>query len=236
MVGGAAFCLGLILVVIGGAELFTGNNLIVMAWASGRITTSQVLRNWGIVYAANLVGSLATVVLMFVSGQYLFQDGAIGASILKIAAGKCTLGFTQAVALGMGCNALVCLAIWLCFARTTTDKILSILFPITAFVAIGFEHSVANMYFLPMGLLVKYGAPAEFWQMAALSAADFPQLTLTAAIFQNLLPVTLGNIIGGAGMVGAVYWLVYLRRPASSEVRDPSPEPLPSQAGKVGNG
>jgi formate transporter FocA len=210
---GLVFCLGLILVVVAGAELFTGNNLIVMAMANRRISTLQVLRNWTIVYVGNFVGSIATVVLIFVSKQYTFGNGSIGLNALNIANAKCSLDFFQAVALGIMCNSLVCLAVWLCFsARTTTDKILSIIFPITAFVAAGFEHSVANMYFIPIGLLIKLGAPASFWEAIGKTAADYSNLTWSNFFLANLLPVTMGNIIGGSVMVGLVYWFIYIRQ------------------------
>ncbi|RMF00427.1 MAG: formate transporter FocA [Chloroflexi bacterium] len=213
LVGGLVFCLGLILVIVAGAELFTGNNLIVMAWADGQISLRQVLRNWTLVYVGNFIGSIATAVLMFYSRQYTFGGGAIGLNMLNIAHGKTSLDFGQAIVLGILCNALVCLAVWLCFsARTTTDKILSIIFPITAFVAAGFEHSVANMYFIPMGLFVKMGAPATFWESIGKTALDFPNLTWGNFFIANLLPVTIGNIIGGSVMVGLVYWFIYIRK------------------------
>lgn len=212
-IAGAAFSLGLILVVLGGAELFTGNNLIVMAWASGRVTTSRLLRNWGIVYAGNLVGSLATAILVFAGGQYAFGKGAVGAAALAIADSKCRLSLTQAIALGVLCNGLVCLAVWLSYSgRTAADKILAIAPPIGAFVAAGFEHSVANMYFVPVALLIKAYAPNPFWQDIGKSPGEFPDLTTEAFVFSNLLPVTLGNILGGALLVGVIYWFVYLRR------------------------
>src|SRR5215211_476029 len=202
LIAGVAFSLGLILVVVGGAELFTGNNLIVMAWAERRIPIRRVLRNWGLVYAGNLVGALATVLLIYASKQYQFGDGAVGANALAVAQTKTSLGFGQAIALGIMCNALVCLAIWLTYAaRSVTDKVLAILFPITAFVAAGFEHSVANMYFLPMGLLIHDRAPTSFWHASGTSPSDFPDITWTHALVDNLLPVTIGNIIGGSVMV-----------------------------------
>lgn len=212
LLGGAVFCLGLILVVVAGAELFTGNNLIIMATVSGRVTFGQLLWNWALVWFGNLVGSLLTVIWMFLAGQYMFGNGAIGLTALAIANAKCSLGFVQAVCLGIGCNALVCLAVWLCFgAHSTTDKILAILFPITCFVAAGFEHCIANMYFIPIGLFIKAWAPAVFWTMTAKTGASFPMLTWGNFIWANLLPVTIGNIIGGAGFVGFVYWFVYRR-------------------------
>jgi formate transporter FocA len=212
LAGGVAFCLGLILVVVAGAELFTGNNLIVMAWAERRIRFSRVMRNWAIVYAGNLIGALATAGLVYASKQYGFGDGRVGLNAMTIAEAKTSLGFGQAVSLGLLCNALVCLAVWLTYsARTVTDKVLAILFPITGFVAAGFEHSVANMYFLPMGILIRDGAEQGFWSRAHASAGDFADVTWAHAVFANLLPVTLGNVFGGAVMVGLVYWLIYLR-------------------------
>jgi formate transporter len=212
LLGGLVFCLGLIAVVVAGAELFTGNNLIIMAFADGRVTLVQLLRNWAIVYIGNFVGSILTAAIMLLSKQFTFASGAVGANALGIANAKCGLDFFQALALGIMCNALVCLAVWLCTsARSTTDKILAIIFPITAFVAAGFEHSVANMYFIPMGLFIKDFASPDFWTAIGKTAADFGNLTWGAFFLKNLLPVTVGNIIGGAGFVGLVYWFIYLR-------------------------
>lgn len=213
LLGGLAFCLGLILVVVAGAELFTGNNLIVMAWASGRVSTMRLLRNWLIVFVGNFAGALGTAALVFISSQYTFGGGAVGLTALAVGNAKVNLEFGQAIALGMLCNALVCLAVWLTFsARTTTDRILSILFPITAFVAAGFEHSVANMYFIPIALLIKQFAQPAFWTAIGKTAADYPALRWDTFLLGNLLPVTVGNLIGGALMVGVIYWFVY-RRP-----------------------
>jgi formate transporter len=212
LLGGFVFCLGLVLVIGAGAELFTGNNLIVMAWAHGRVSTGKLLRNWGIVYVGNFAGSILTAGLIFLSGQYTFGGGAVGLNALNIAEHKVTLDFTQALFLGILCNALVCLAVWLTIgARSATDKILAIMFPISAFVAAGFEHSVANMYFIPVGLLIKAGAGVGFWSQIGLSPADFGDLTWANFFLDNLLPVTIGNIFGGAMMVGLVYWFIYLR-------------------------
>jgi formate transporter len=221
LLGGLVFSLGLILVVVGGAELFTGNNLILMAFANGKVSLSALLRNWVIVYTGNFVGSILTAYIMFVSTQYTFGGGAVGLTALNIANAKSGLGFMPAVALGIMCNALVCMAVWLCFsARTTTDKILAIIPPISAFVAAGFEHSIANMYFIPIGLFVKAGAPDSFWALPALAgktAASFANLTWANFFVRNLIPVTIGNIIGGALMVGAIYWFIYLRQPARAQ-------------------
>ncbi len=211
LLGGVSFSLGLILVIVAGAELFTGNNLLVMAWAGRRISTRRLLRNWGIVFAGNFVGAVATAFLLFASKQYEFGGGAVGVQSLTIAAAKTNLGFGQAIALGALCNALVCLAVWLCYsAHSTTDKILAIVFPITAFVAAGFEHCVANMFFIPMGLLIKSDSSFVSGQAGV---PDLGSLTVSNFLWANLLPVTIGNVIGGAVMVGAVYWLVYLRPP-----------------------
>jgi formate transporter len=211
LLAGGAFCLGLILVVAGGAELFTGNNLIVMAWAAGEVRLAEMLRAWLIVYFGNLVGAVATAALVFLSGQYLSGDGTVAKVVMAIAVGKTSMPFDQALFLGILCNVLVCLAVWLSFAaRSLTDKVMAVLFPVSAFVAAGFEHSVANMYFIPLGLFVKAWAPAALWMQLGGSTAGYESLTWLG-FFQNLIPVTVGNIIGGAGLVGAVYWFVYLR-------------------------
>jgi formate/nitrite transporter len=208
LLGGFAFSLGLILVVVAGAELFTGNNLIVMAWASRKVSTARLLRNWAIVYAGNFAGAIATAGILFVSKQYTFGKGAVGEQALATATAKTGLGFVQAIALAALCNALVCLAVWLAYgARSTADKILAIIPPIAAFVAAGFEHSVANMFFIPIGLFVK--SDAAFTAQHA--PAGIEHLTWGHFFVSNLLPVTIGNVVGGALMVGAIYWFVYLR-------------------------
>ena len=210
LLSGLAFSLGLILVVVGGAELFTGNNLLTMAWASRKVSTWQILQNWMIVYLGNMLGAFSIVLMIWLSGHYLFGDGMIGANILKIAAVKCELGFIQAVVLGILCNILVCLAIWLCYStKSTHGKILAIVFPITAFVAAGFEHSVANMYFIPMGLFVKEWADPSLWTNVPEISQHIESLTWGNYLTRNLIPVTIGNIIGGAGFVGITYWLIY---------------------------
>jgi len=213
LLAGLSFCLGLILVIVGGAELFTGNTLIIMGFMSGKVPIRKLLRNWVIVYLGNFVGSVLTAITMFFTKQYTFASGNVGLNILNIAESKSSLDFLQAIVLGVICNALVCLAVWLTFsAGTTTDKILAIIFPITAFVAAGTEHSVANMYFIPIGLMVKYYGGVEFFDKIGKTALDFPNLTLSNFFLDNLLPVTIGNIIGGAVMVGLIYWFVYLRK------------------------
>jgi formate/nitrite transporter len=212
VLAGLVFSLGLILVVIGGAELFTGNNMIVMAWANRTVSTRLMLKNWLIVYAGNLVGSLNAVFIIFACGQYQFGGGAVGAAALATANGKMGYDFVQAVALGMMCNALVCMAVWMTYsARSVVGKILAIVPPVTAFVACGFEHSIANMYFIPMGLYIRSSAPQSFWTAIGKSPADYSALTWNGFLIDNLLPVTIGNIVGGALSVAAVYWFVYLR-------------------------
>jgi len=202
VVGGLVFTLGLVLVLVGGAELFTGNNLIVMAWASGKVSTRTMLRNWTIVYLGNFVGALGLIVLVFYSHHLDMNDGRIGMSVLSTAAGKIRPDMLTLFCKGILCNVLVCAAVWLAYAgRSVTDKILAVMLPVSAFIAAGFEHCVANMYFLPLAwLLVQTGhAPANF---------DASLIT-PAGILHNLVPVTLGNIVGGAGFVGAIYWAIY---------------------------
>lgn len=194
LLGGAVFSLGLILVIIGGAELFTGNSLIVMAWASRRISSRALLRNWTIVFAGNLIGSLGMALLVHLSGILALGDGSAGATADEILASKLALDPVQAFVRGIMCNILVCLAVWMCFAaRSATGKVAVIVPPIAAFVMLGLEHSVANMYLIPVGMLHRTGA------------ID------VAALMANLVPVAAGNIVGGGGLVALVYWLVYLR-------------------------
>jgi len=205
---GLVFCLGLILVVVGGAELFTGNNLIVMAWANRKVSTAALLRNWVIVYLGNFIGSIGTALVIFIGKQYTFGGGAVGNTALSIANSKVHLDFVQAIALGIMCNAMVCLAVWMSYsARSSMDKIAAIIFPISGFVAAGFEHSIANMYFIPIGLLIKQFDPA----FVVKSGLDLSGLTWGTFFVNNLLPVTVGNIIGGAVLVAAVYWFIFLR-------------------------
>lgn len=200
LLGGLVFSLGLFLVVVAGAELFTGNNLLAMAWAEGRITTGEVLRNWSIVCVANFIGAASLALLVFCSGHTDMNHGEVAAQYIRIASSKCSLSFVPAFFSGIMCNLLVCLAVWMAFAgRSVADKAVAIVFPISAFVAAGFEHSVANMYFIPMGLLLKgsaiAGSEAISWM----------------GLFHNLLPVILGNLVGGSVLVALVYHLIYRR-------------------------
>jgi formate/nitrite transporter len=199
LLGGVGFSLGLILVVVAGAELFTGNNLVAMAWASRLVTFREVLRSWVIVYVGNAVGALATMALVFIGRVHEFGDGAVGETLARIAAHKLGLSVPQAFALGVLCNGLVCLAIWLTLAaRSVTDKVLAVVFPVAAFVAIGFEHGIANMFVLPWALAL------QGWDQAAVAGS-----------IRNILVVTLGNIAGGTLLVAGVYWTIYLRRRTS---------------------
>ena len=210
---GIAFTVGFVTVIVAGAELFTGNNLIVMAWASGKVKTRGLLLNWLVTFVGNCAGAVATAGLMFYTTQYTFGAGAVGLAALTTANSKAALAFGPALTLGIMCNALVCLASWMCYsARTTVDRVVIIIPPIAAFVAAGFEHSIANAYFIPIGLFIKAGADDTFWNSIGKTAADFPALTWTNFL-GNLIPVTAGNIIGGSMLVGVVYWFVYLRKP-----------------------
>jgi formate/nitrite transporter len=215
LLGGLAFSLGLILVVVAGAELFTGNSLIVAPWLSTRVSGSALLRNWGIVYFANFAGALILVAILY-SAQFWALDGyAVGANALMIAGGKTSLAFLPALSRGILCNVLVCLAVWMCVAaRSVTEKVLVIVFPITAFVACGFEHSIANMFFIPMGMAV--AGQAEVVQAAGLTASQIANVNMLGLV-QNLIPVTMGNIIGGTS-VGIVYWLIFLRKERAAGV------------------
>jgi formate/nitrite transporter len=219
LLAGVAFSVGLVLVVVGGAELFTGNSLIVMAWASRRVSPWALLRNWLIVFAGNFVGAVGTAGLVYVAGTHRGGGGAFGATALAIAHAKVQFGFPQAVALGVLCNVLVCLAVWLTLsARTTADRVLAIVPPISAFVAAGFEHSVANMYFVPYGLLITSLDPG-FAAAAHPPGSSLHAFTWGTFLGRNLLPVTIGNLIGGVVLVGLVYWFVYLRPPAAPDMR-----------------
>jgi formate transporter len=223
VLGGVAFSLGLILVVVAGAELFTGNNLLVMAWADRRISTMELVRNWIVVYAANAFGAIGLALIVYLSQHGELNHGAVAAQYVKIATAKTSLPFWEAFFKGVLCNLLVCLALWLAMAgHSVADKILAIVFPISAFVAAGFEHSVANMYFIPLGILLSAGAAPsaaspDWWGFAA-----------------NLVPVTLGNVAGGSIMVAAVYYLIYnraLKSPTDPGTEQRKPDPARANTG-----
>jgi formate/nitrite transporter len=214
LLAGLVFSLGLILVIVGGAELFTGDSLMIVACASRRITLAALLRAWSLVYVGNIVGAIGTAALVFLAGQHRFAGGAVGKTALTIASAKAALPTIELFFLAVLCNVLVCLAVWMSFgARSSTDKVLVIVPPIAAFVAAGFEHSIANLYLLPYGLALKAWAGPEFWTAIGEGAAAYPALTAGAAL-HNIVVATIGNLVGGSLMVGAVYWFVYLRRRA----------------------
>ncbi|WP_319521804.1 formate/nitrite family transporter [uncultured Desulfosarcina sp.] len=206
LIAGAAFSLGLMLVVIAGAELFTGNNLMVSSVITGRTTWQKVLAKWGLVYFANFIGSILLALLFYFSGLWKTGDSALGLVAVKTAYAKVHLTWGEAFIRAIGCNWLVCLAVWMALAaRQTISKIFAIFFPIMGFVAIGFEHCVANMYFIPTGIFLSR------WAGLAPAGIDVSTITWGAFVVNNLIPVTIGNIIGGAVFVGLGYWGAYLR-------------------------
>ncbi|HHT9137981.1 MAG TPA: formate/nitrite transporter family protein [Candidatus Wunengus sp. YC60] len=213
LIAGVVFSLGLILVETAGAELFTGNNLNILGCLSNRITTWELLRIWVIVYIGNFIGSLLMVCLMYKTRQYEFFHNMVGAKALLIAHKKVNLSFTEALARGALCNALVCLNAWLCYSgRNLADKVISVIFPIGGFVASGFEHCVANMYFIPMCMVLrKNPAVIAAAEKMAGKTLDVSQLTWKGFFINNLFPVTLGNFIGGVILIGVVFWFIYLR-------------------------
>jgi formate transporter len=204
LLGGLSFSLGLVLVTVAGAELFTGNNLLAMAWADGCVTTRQVVRNWLVVCAANFVGAVGLALLVWLSGHVALNDGRVADTVIRIATAKAQLPFAEAFFRGVLCNVLVCMAAWMALAgRSVTDKAVAIVFPITAFVAAGFEHSIANMYLMPLAMLL--GAPLGAMDMA-----------------RNLVPVIAGNLVGGSVLVALVYYVIYVR---TERVKAPVGEP-----------
>lgn len=220
VIGGIVFSTGLGLVVLTGAELFTSSTLTLTARASGRITWRQLGSNWGVVYLANFLGALTIVALVYVGGTWRKPDGGWGAVVLNTSQAKLHHTFLEAFTLGILCNLLVCLAVWAAYSgRTTTDKIVAVTLPIALFVSAGFEHSVANMFMVPLGIVIRDGAPADFWTSAGLNPADYADLTVPDFLLHNLLPVTAGNIVGGGVMIGIFYWTIFRRvdRPTVSQ-------------------
>lgn len=214
LLAGLVFSLGLVLVIVGGAELFTGDALMVVACASKRITLGALLRAWSLVYIGNIGGAIGTAFMIFFAGHYQFADGAVGRTALAIASTKAALPTIQLFFLAVLCNVLVCLAVWMSFGgRALVDKVVVIVPPIAAFVAAGFEHSIANLYFLPYGLMIKAWGGSEFWVAIGQGAVDYSTLTVSNAL-HNIVVSTIGNLVGGSLLVGAVYWFVYLRRGA----------------------
>ena len=204
VLGGLVFSLGLVLVIVAGGELFTGNNLLAMAWAEGAVSTGELLKNWAIALGANAAGALGVAVLIVVTGYPQMNGGAVGVTAVKIAAAKASLPFWEAFFAGILCNLFVCMAVWLALAgRSVIDKVVAVVFPISAFVAAGFEHSVANMYFISLGIFLK-----DTVDVAGIAGVD--RLDWTGYV-RNLVPVTLGNILGGSVLVALVYHVVYRR-------------------------
>ncbi len=212
LIGGICFSLGLMLVVVCGADLFTSTVLTVVAKASGRITWRQLSCNWLNVYIGNLIGALFFVALMWFSGEHMVAKGQWGLNVLNTAQHKLEHTFIQAVCLGILANLMVCLAVWMSYSgRSLLDKMFAMVLPVGMFVASGFEHSIANMFMIPLGIVIKNFAEPEFWQAIGATPAQFDHLTISNLIIDNLIPVTIGNIIGGGLMVGLTYWVIYLR-------------------------
>ncbi|MCC5796428.1 MAG: formate/nitrite transporter family protein [Methylophaga sp.] len=208
LIGGLVFALGFILVVVAGAELFTGNTLVVMAYAKRQISFLGLMRNWGIVYFGNAIGALVTVYLVYLSGYLGNAEYGVGVTAIKTGLAKVELTTTEAFVRGLFCNVLVCLGSWMVYAsRSVTDKVMAVLFPISGFVAMGFEHSIANMYMIPIAMVA-----AADQAIVAASQLDASQLQALdfSGLMGNIVPVTLGNIVGGVGFVAMAYYLVYV--------------------------
>jgi len=219
VLGGIVFATGLSLVVLTGAELFTSSTLTLTARASGRITTWQLLRNWVVVFIGNFLGALTIVALIFLGRVYEQGGGRWGGVVLEVSLKKVHHGFLTAFVLGILCNLMVCLAIWAAYSgRTTVDKVVAVTMPIALFVATGFEHSVANMFMVPLGILIRTWAGPQFWTSSGLDPTAYGDLTWTSFLVDNLLPVTLGNIVGGGVMIGVLYWTIFhfLDRPGTA--------------------
>ncbi|PWC17306.1 formate transporter FocA [Brenneria corticis] len=212
LIGGICFSLGLMLVVVCGADLFTSTVLTVIAKASGRITWKQLACNWVNVYIGNLFGALLFVALIWFAGEHTVANGAWGLNVLQTANHKLEHTFVEALCLGILANLMVCLAVWMSYSgRTLTDKMFAMILPVAMFVASGFEHSIANMFMVPMGIVIKNFAAPEFWLAIEMAPSQFEHLTVSHFITSNLIPVTIGNIIGGGLLVGLTYWVIYLR-------------------------
>ena len=216
VVAGLVFSLGLSMVLLGGGQIFTGDVLMVMAWASGRLGLARVARAWVLVWLGNFAGAVGTAALVYLADHHLFGGGLVGVTALRTAEAKAALPFGRAFILGMLCNTLVCMAIWLSLSsRLPAHRMIVMVLPIAAFVAAGFEHAVANMYFIPIGLMIKAGAAQDFWQAVRLDPAAFPRLSFVGAA-RNLVAVTIGNVAGGTFLVAGVYWLLYRRKARAS--------------------
>lgn len=212
LVGGLTFSMGLMMVVLCGAELFTSNTLLLMGRATGRINFRQITKNWSLVYFGNMAGSFFFVAMLMAVSQYKGADGEVGINYMYIANGKMGHTFIQALLLGVLCNLVVCLTYWMTLsARDAMGKMFACMLPVACFLAAGFEHSVANMFLLPMGYFIKAVASPEFWENTGYTADYFSNISLHNMVFMNLVPATIGNIIGGGVMVGLSNWFVHLR-------------------------
>ncbi|WP_422410929.1 MULTISPECIES: formate transporter FocA [unclassified Endozoicomonas] len=212
LVGGLTFSMGLMMVVLCGAELFTSNTLLLMGRATRRLNIAQITRNWTLVYFGNMTGAFFMVVMLMGVSQYQGAHGEVGINYMYIANAKMGHNFIQAMMLGILCNLVVCLTYWMTLsARSAAGKMLACTLPVACFLAAGFEHSIANMFLLPMGLLIKNIAAPEFWAATGYSADSFSNITAFNMIVMNIIPATIGNIIGGGVMVGLSYWFVHLR-------------------------
>lgn len=213
LIGGVVFSLGIIMCVVFGAELFTSSTMTAVAKASKRITLAQMLKNWLVVYGGNFIGALFIVGLVWFSGEIMAANGQWGLTILKTAQHKIHHSWWETFHLGIFCNLMVCIAVWMAYAgKSLTDKAFIMILPISMFVASGFEHCVANMFMIPMGVLIHSFAGAEFWAAIGVDAAQFADLTLSHFVLNNLIPATLGNIVGGAVFIGLVQWFLHLKK------------------------
>lgn len=213
VLGGLVFSLGVIMCVVFGSELFTSSTMTVIARASKRITLAQMLQNWVVVYFGNLVGALLIVLLTWFSGEIMAANGQWGLVILKTAQHKIHHSWSEAFSLGIFCNLMVCIAVWMAYAgKSLTDKAFIMMLPIAMFVSGGFEHCVANMFMIPMGIVIHSFALPEFWATIDIEPTQFADLTVANFIGKNLIWATLGNIVGGAFFIGLVQWFLHLRK------------------------
>jgi formate/nitrite transporter len=234
-IGGCVFGIALVLVLVAGSDLFTGNCLLSMGWLNGNLTSKQVLNNWGLVYAGNFIGSLFLVWMMYTSGIWDAHSSQIGAHAVAIAYKKTHLTFWEAFVRGMGCNWLVCLAVVIVAAgQDTMGKILGAWFPVMIFIASGFEHCVANMFIIPAGIVASLDPAIAKVVMSQHPTWDISSLNVQAFLSNNLLPVTLGNIVSGAGLVGGIYWYLYVKGTKETSKEPQKTEPTGFQAAKLG--
>lgn len=213
LVGGICFSLGLMLVVCCGTDLFTSTILTILPKMTHRITWAKMFRNWILVYIGNFIGAILFVCVIWFSGQYMVANGMWGLNVLQTADHKLHHTFIEAIFLGFLANLMVCLAAWMSYAgRSLLDKMLIMILPVAMFVASGFEHSIANMFMIPMGIVINNFASPEFWHAIGASPEAFKELTVEHFVLKNLIPVTIGNILGGLA-VALPYWALYLRKP-----------------------